>query len=308
MGRILSVCELADAIAREAADQTRLLVERGVRPRVVAVRAGGSPTAAWMARRWSRACEASGITFTILEFPASASAADLATRLGDLGRDASVTGVCLLPDIQGDIDRGRAARSLPRAKDVEAVHPRNLARVLVEPESALAPSVCAAVLGSLITHEVDLYDVPVLVAGPVASLGLPLAASLAQRHAAVLLADSEGSGWQQLISQARVIVAAGLPQGAVDAPQIAEEAVLLDLGPPGPGAGQELGAGRGAFTAAATERAQAVLPAGAIDPLADAYFVHNAVVCAREQEADAAAGQGRSSGPWRRGSQPGRHN
>ncbi|MFH0911164.1 MAG: tetrahydrofolate dehydrogenase/cyclohydrolase catalytic domain-containing protein [Planctomycetota bacterium] len=293
MARILSVNHLALSLQEDARGQAAAMQERGSPVRVAAIRVGDSPVAQCLLDERSRACQAAGVAFLCLTFPEDTPPGAVDARLSDLSRDKTVTGVAVLRGMRADFSYERAVRCLPVLKDVEAAHPVNLARVLVEPEPALLPPLCAALLAAFTTHEIDLYDLSVLVLGPARELGLPLTALLRARHAAVMLASPESPVWPRLLPLAEVVVAAGVERGRIQGAMISPGALLFDLGPPGPAAiaywegdpgGVQPTAGPGAFSADAMEKAGAVLPAGAILPLESACFLQNAILCAREAE------------------------
>lgn len=284
--RLLSIKDLASAVAEEAGQQARALAERGRPVSVVALQVGACPAAGRHVRDRAVLCEQAGISFELVEFGAEAGADTVAERLSDLSRNPQVTGVFVVLEAGARANRARLLEQLDARKDVEGEHPLSLARLIRDGADAdgVHP-MTAAVLAALDTHDIDVYDTTVLLMNHSLQTGMALTAALARRHCRPILCPHGTDVPAWALGAADLIVSGGGQRGAVHAEQLKAQAVLLDLSAPGPGDKAVCVTGGGVFADDVVDKVSAILPAGRLQPLERALFLQNAVTCAREQEA-----------------------
>lgn len=277
----LAIHDLAASITRETAREIEAFRQRGRAVRVEALLIGESPEAARYVAERGQLFQSAGVEYRARTVGANEPVDGVLERLRLMSEDEATSGILVAAGSGAGITRRHCAEELPPQKDVEGIHPLNLGLTLTNPEAgAPLPPLVGACLGALASHDIDLYEKSILIHGPQKHFAVPLAAALTARHASVVTVPLQSTPPAAMLGSAGVVICAGSPRNAIRADAILPEALLYDLGAPGPG-GDGHPTGAGAFDPSVMEHAGALLPAGAIAPLEHAMLLQNLVLCTR---------------------------
>ena len=268
--------DLADAILAEVTEQIQRLRKRGRIANVRAFMIGETPAAARTAAEWGSLAGRCGIEFTVHAIPAASSQPEVDSRLRSASDAPDVTGVCILPPVPSDRKLPRLVREISPRKDILGMHPENIGMALAGGGEILAPA-AQAVLSTLTTAHVDVFDKTVLLVGDPYTLTIPLASALAGRAKRVTVMAAESEELASLAQQYDILVISGTRPASVAC--VADGAIALDLSPRGSDNAHALAGG--CFCEGVLDTASAVLPAGAMDTLYTALIMQNIMECTR---------------------------
>jgi methylenetetrahydrofolate dehydrogenase (NADP+)/methenyltetrahydrofolate cyclohydrolase len=170
-----------------------------------------------------------GIRSLAHRLPASTSQVDLEDLLGRLGEDKSVDGILLQLPLPEGLDEAAALEKIPPSKDVDGLHPRNLANLALGQEGLL-PCTPKGVIRLLQEASFQFTGARALVIGRSRLVGKPLAYLLTNRHATVTLAHSRTRNLAELARQADLVIAAVGRREMVRGDWIQKGAWVVDVG------------------------------------------------------------------------------
>jgi len=111
--------ETADAVARHVA-------AGGRRPGLAAVLVGDNPASEIYVRNKRKACEDAGIASWLHRLPAAATQQDLLDLIGQLNRNAAVSGILVQLPLPKHMDEAAIIPAVDPLKDVDCFHPQNV--------------------------------------------------------------------------------------------------------------------------------------------------------------------------------------
>lgn len=269
------------AIAAEVREGVRqraaALIARGVRPGLAVVLVGDDPASQVYVRNKDKAAQEAGFAARTIRRPATTTQSELLALVGELNRDASVHGILVQLPLPKAIDAEAIVRALDPRKDVDGLHPENVA-ALASGRRGLVPCTPAGCIELCDRTGVALAGVRVVVIGRSMLVGKPLALLALARDATVTICHSKTHDLPSVCREADVLVAAvGRPE-MVRGSWIKPGATVLDVGI-NRGADGKL-VGDVAFAEAA-ERAGALTPVpGGVGPMTIAMLLANTVAAA----------------------------
>ncbi len=221
----------AAALVRERVRAEVLrLRERGVVPGLAVVLVGDDPASSVYVRNKDRAAREVGIDARTLRLGATTSQAELERNIAQLSQDPSVHGVLVQLPLPKGLDAERAIGALDPAKDVDGLHPSNVAKLVLGQADALVPCTPAGCLELLDQAGVALEGRHAIVIGRSMLVGKPLAFLLLARNATVTMAHSRTRDLPALCARADVVCAAvGQPE-LVRGAWLKPGACVLDVG------------------------------------------------------------------------------
>jgi len=180
-----------------------------------------------------KGCDEVGFHHETHRLSASTDEKTLLALIDRLNNDRAIDGILIQLPLPQGLDQDRILLSVDPAKDVDGFHPENLGR-LVSGSPRFVPCTPKGVL-RLLTH----YDVPmagknVAIVGRSVIVGRPLTMLLSLKrgdaNATVTLCHSGTENLAEITSRADVVVAAiGVPR-ALGTNEIADGAIVVDVG------------------------------------------------------------------------------
>lgn len=221
------------AIAADVRGQVRAgvaqLVAQGVKPSLAVVLVGHDPASEVYVRNKDRAAREAGFEVQTLRLSARVSQTELEAEILALNADLSVHGILVQLPLPAGLDATRVVRLLDPAKDVDGLHPENVA-ALAMGRPGLRPCTPLGCLELLDRVGVALEGVNVVVVGRSQLVGKPFAMLALERNATVTIAHSRTRDLAAEIGRADVVVAAvGRPR-LVQGAWIRPGATVIDVG------------------------------------------------------------------------------
>ena len=217
------------AVRRDVALRVDELKALGVEPSLAVVLVGDDPASQVYVRNKDRAATKAGFLVQTLRLPASTPQAELMSLVEGLNGDPAVHGILVQLPLPKGIDADLVVRALDPAKDVDGLHPDNVA-ALWRSEPGLVPCTPAGCIELLDRYDVPIEGAQALVIGRSQLVGKPMAALLLARNATVTIGHSRTRDLPGLCRQADIVVAAVGRREMLRGDWIKPGAVVLDVG------------------------------------------------------------------------------
>jgi methylenetetrahydrofolate dehydrogenase (NADP+)/methenyltetrahydrofolate cyclohydrolase len=227
--RILDGKALAASVRASVKQAVAGLAERGIRPGLAVVLAGGNPASRVYVRNKARACEETGVRSIVHEYDASVQESELLRRIAALNEDPAVHGILVQLPLPPQIDAARVLLAVSPEKDVDGFHPLNLGALLAG-APRLVPCTPAGVV-RLIEHAgIAIAGRKAVVIGRSNIVGKPLALLLLQKDATVTISHSRSVDIDSVTRQADILIAAAGRPKLVTAGMVKPDACVIDVG------------------------------------------------------------------------------
>lgn len=211
---------------RERCDQ---LKARGVTPGLVVVLVGEDPASQVYVKNKDKAATEAGFAVRTVRRPATTTQAELLALVRELNADRAVHGILVQLPLPKGLDSDAVVRALDPAKDVDGLHPENVAALALG-SRGLVPCTPAGCIELCDQLGFSLAGKRVVVIGRSMLVGKPFAFLALARDATVTICHSRTADLPSVCREADVLVAAvGRPE-MVKADWIKPGAVVLDVG------------------------------------------------------------------------------
>jgi methylenetetrahydrofolate dehydrogenase (NADP+)/methenyltetrahydrofolate cyclohydrolase len=263
---------LAERIRGETAEEVRELGGLGL----ATVLVGDDPASEIYINLKHKAANEVGIAARDVRLASQTSEAELVEEVERLNGDDAIDGLLVQLPLPDHIDEARVIRSLDPVKDVDGLHPLNAGQLyLGEPAHVGATPI--GVMTLLEEYEVPIEGARAVVVGRSDIVGKPAALLLLHANATVTVCHSRTRDLAALTREAEILVVAVGQAGVIGADDVAEGAVVIDVGMNRTDDGL-----RGDVDPAAAERAGLITPVpGGVGPMTIAMLLKSTVKAAR---------------------------
>jgi len=227
--RVLDGKAAAAAVRARVRASVDALRARGVAPALAVVLVGDDPASHVYVRNKDKAAQEAGFSVRTLRLPAATAQSDLLALVRELSADAAVHGILVQLPLPAGLDPAPVLESIDPAKDVDGLHPENVAALAMGRE-ALRPCTPLGCLEILDQNGVELSGARAVVIGRSMLVGKPLALLLLERNATVTVAHSKSRDLAQIAREADVLFAAVGRARLVKADWIRPGAAVVDVG------------------------------------------------------------------------------
>ncbi|TYT73218.1 bifunctional methylenetetrahydrofolate dehydrogenase/methenyltetrahydrofolate cyclohydrolase FolD [Desulfobotulus mexicanus] len=233
---IIRGTELRETILDEVAEGVIKLKEKtGRPPGLVTILVGANPASLSYVSLKIKTAHRVGFKEVQENLPEDISEADLLALIEKYNRDDTIDGILVQLPLPKHIDESRVIYAIDPVKDVDAFHPANVGRLMLEGSSApFVPCTPAGIQEMLVRAEVPVAGAEVVVVGRSNIVGKPIANLLFQKgRAANATVTVVHTGTRDLASHCKradiLIVAAGVPN-LVRPDWIKPGACVIDVG------------------------------------------------------------------------------
>lgn len=220
---------LAARISQEAAEQVRMLSEKGVRVSLAAVMVGDPAAGEIYARSQRKRCQEVGIEYNLHTLPEDSTESDIRRVIHDLNRDSSITGILLNLPLPAGIDTAAVQYAIDPYKDVEGVNPSNIGLLFYD-NPIIAPCTALAVMEILNEAGVEPRGLDAVIVGQGAIAGKPVSLFLLHRLATVTCCHIATRDLGEHTRRADLLVVAVGKPGLIRGDDIKPGAVVIDVG------------------------------------------------------------------------------
>ena len=229
LAKIIDGKSLAMEVRKSLKTAIASLAVRSVRPGLAAILAGDDPASRVYVRNKARACEETGLTSEVHEFPEDVSESALLERIARLNAEPRVHGILVQLPLPRRLDATRILAAVSPAKDVDGFHATNLG-ALLQGRPGFVPGTPAGVMRLLQHAGVALAGRQAVIVGRSTIVGKPLALLLLQKDATVTICHSKTRDLASVTRQADILVAAVGRANLVTADMVKPGACVIDVG------------------------------------------------------------------------------
>ena len=226
------------AVAAKVMEETRIriaaLAQRGITPGLAVVLVGDDPASRAYVRSKDRKAAELGLHSVKKELKADTTQAELLAVVAELNADPSIHGILVQSPPPPHIDEAEIVKAIDPRKDVDGVHPVNVAKLAMEDPTGFVPCTPLGCIRLLIETGIETAGRKAVVVGRSMIVGKPMALLLMKRgpggDATVTVAHSRTRDLAAVTREADIVIAAiGRPH-FLGADHIREGAVVIDVG------------------------------------------------------------------------------
>ncbi len=230
MTEILKGKPVADKLKGEIIERVGKLKERGHNPKLAVVRIGDNPNDVSYERGILKNCTNLGIETEVFEKPVEVTTEEMLELFDKLNNDASISGILLFRPVPKHVDEEALRYAINPDKDVDCMHPINLARVFESDFSKLVPATPMAAMKVMEYYGIELEGKNVAVINRSLVFGRPIAMMLLSKNATPMICHSRTKDLPQVTKDADVVVVAIGRARSLGKDYFNEDSIIIDVG------------------------------------------------------------------------------
>lgn len=230
LAEILRGKDVAQAIKDEIVIDVEKLKKDGIKPTMGIVRLGSNPDDVSYEKSIIKNCEKLGIGTQVFENSLEMSTEELEDLLKSLNNDNSISGILVFRPLPKHIDEARIRKAISPDKDVDCMHPLNLARVFEGDMDGFVPCTPKSAMEILLQNNVNLEGKNVVIVNRSMVLGKPLTMMMLNENATVTICHSRTKDLPSITKAADVVVTALGKAKFFDEKYFNQNSICIDVG------------------------------------------------------------------------------
>lgn len=230
MTQILKGKPVADKIKEEIASKVEMLKGQGFAPKLAIVRVGENANDISYERGILKNSEKLGIETEVIVKDLQVTTEEMLELFEKLNSDKKVSGILLFRPLPKHIDEEALRNAIDPDKDVDCMHPENLARVFQSDFSRLVPATPMAAMKVMEYYGIDLAGKNVAVINRSLVFGRPLAMMLLGKNATPMICHSKTKDMIKVTNEADVVVVAMGRARSLGKEYFNENSIIIDVG------------------------------------------------------------------------------
>lgn len=230
MAQILKGKDVAIKIKEQIKKDIDMLKGEGKVPTLGIIRLGSNADDISYEKSIIKNCEKAEINSKVFERDLKMTTEELEELMGVLNQDNSISGILIFRPLPKHIDEARIRESISPKKDIDCMHPINLAKVFEGDFSGFVPCTPKSAMEILLYNGVDLEGKNVVVINRSMVLGKPLAMMLLGKNATVTICHSRTKDLASITNKADVVVTALGRAKFFDEKYFNENSICIDVG------------------------------------------------------------------------------
>jgi len=210
-----------------------LISEHALKPKMLLIQVGEDPASSYYVQSIINTAPKLGCEAELLSINADCGQAKLLEIINRANTDPTIHGIMIQKPLPKDIDDSVINLSVNPDKDLDALHPVNLGRIMMENEAFL-PCTPAAVFYSLKYYGIDPKGKNTVILGRSNVVGKPLGNILLWKrpyaNATITICHSQTANLAEICRSADILISAIGSANFVKADMVAEGSVLIDVG------------------------------------------------------------------------------
>ncbi len=230
MSEILRGKPVATQLKEETSERVAKLREKGIDPKLAVLRVGANPNDISYERGILKNCDNLGITAQVVEVEESVDTQGLLAVLEELNGDDSVDGILMFRPLPRHLDEKLISESIDPNKDVDCMHPYNLAKVFASDTSGLEPATPRSAMEILKFYGIELTGKRVAIINRSMVLGRPLAMMMLKENASPIICHSKTDDLKGLTKWADIVVLAAGRAKSFGEEYFTKDSIIIDVG------------------------------------------------------------------------------
>jgi len=227
--KIIDGKRIAEELRAEMKKDISLLKSKGISPKLHVILVGDNKESATYVRVKERACGDVGIDFELEKLPEDVREEDIISRVKTLNDDERVNGIIVQLPLPKHVDENRVLESITRAKDVDALTPYNIGRLVIGDET-LSAATAKGVILLIEKSGIEIRGKNAVIINRSINIGKPLVFLLLNRDATVTVCHSKTRNLEDFTRKADIVVCAVGKPGFLKGDMIKSGSVIIDVG------------------------------------------------------------------------------
>ncbi|MGN0660920.1 MAG: bifunctional methylenetetrahydrofolate dehydrogenase/methenyltetrahydrofolate cyclohydrolase FolD [Oscillospiraceae bacterium] len=203
--------------------------ENGIKAGLAVVIVGDNPASRIYVNNKKKACAECNIESFEYALPEETSQEELLELVRRLNADEKVNGILVQLPLPSHIDEKTVINTISPEKDVDAFHPVNVGKIMIN-EYSFLPCTPAGVMELIASTGTDICGKECVVIGRSNIVGKPMAMLLLHKSGTVTICHSRTKDLAEVCKRADILVAAVGVAKLVTADMVKEGAVVIDVG------------------------------------------------------------------------------
>lgn len=229
--KIISGKEVAEHITSGIKAEIEVLkLENKRLPKLVIIRVGERPDDLSYQKGAVRRMDMTGIIHEEIHFPENISKEEFYKEFDKINNDKNVDGILVLRPLPKHLDEDRLIHIINPAKDIDAISPASLGKIMIGDKNSFAPCTAAGVIEMLKFAGIEISGKRVTIIGRSNVVGRPLALLFISHDATVTVCHSFTEDVKKAAKNAEILVASCGKAKLINKEYISENAVVIDVG------------------------------------------------------------------------------
>ena len=220
---------MADEIMEGLKPRIQKLKKKNINPTLAIVLVGDNPSSKIYVTNKQKACEKTGISSNLYEFPESMKEEKLISLIQQLNNDRKIHGIIVQIPLPDHINENKILSLVSPEKDVDGLNPVNVGNLLIGDEH-IVPCTPKGIIRMLEKMKIPVEKKNVVIINRSNIVGKPLAMMLINRSATVTICHSKTKFLSQHTKKAEILITAtGIPN-LIKKDMVKEGTVIIDAG------------------------------------------------------------------------------
>ncbi len=229
--KIISGKEVAEHITKDIKDKMKRLQSGNKRlPKLVIIRVGEKTDDLSYQKGAIKRMDMVGIMHEEVHFGENVSKEEFYNKFDIINNDENVDGILVLRPLPKHLDEDRLIHKINPTKDIDAISPASLGRIMRGDKNSFAPCTAAGVIEMLSFAGVDISGKRVTIIGRSNVVGRPLALLFISHDATVTVCHSLTEDVKKAARNAEILVASCGRARLINKEYVAKDAVVIDVG------------------------------------------------------------------------------
>lgn len=180
-------------------------------------------------RNKMKACQSLGFISETYQMDADSKTEDVVKKIEQLARNEYIHGILVQLPLPAHIDAKRVIEAIPPKKDVDAITPTNMGRLVLGTYD-IAPCTPSGIMHILADTCGSVSGANCVVIGRSDIVGKPMSILLTHNNATVTLCHSRTEGLKEIASKADILISSVGKAGFVTADMVRKDAIVIDVG------------------------------------------------------------------------------
>jgi len=198
-------------------------------PKLVVVQVGNDPASSSYIKQKQTMSLKAGMKFELIQLASTITETELLTTIKALNDNQGVDGFLVQLPLPKHICPSKIVAHILPTKDVDGFHPENMGNIFYRKHD-LAPCTPLGILLLLENYKVELIGKNIVIVGASTIVGQPLATMLTNAGATVTLCHKLTNNLPKIVNNSDIIISATGNTKAVDANDIKQNAIVIDVG------------------------------------------------------------------------------
>lgn len=202
----------------------------GVQPWLSVILVGDNPASVTYVGMKAKACEEAGIYSEVHRLPDTCSLLEVLNLISQLNDNPKIHGILVQLPLPAHIDAFTVMNAISPNKDVDGLHPMNIATLFATGECDFIPCTPQGIIELLDRSDVVIEGKHAVVVGRSNIVGKPISMLLLKRNATVTICHSRSRPLSAYTKMGDILVAAIGKAKMITADMVKEGAVVIDVG------------------------------------------------------------------------------